>query len=406
MKLFEAKKRRHEITAEIERLAFKAGKEKALLTENDQRYLSNLSEEASELDKLIKVQESQGTLAQLVKEHGPGILFDVGRQQPEIGNGKAETHKPYLNDVPVPQLDMARFDMELGDFMRGKIMAADTPVFIGTGANIESVGATVPTEVLAYVSAYYALDSFALAGARQLNTDNTIPLSLPVVSGGPAASTFAEGASASTSQPFVMDSFTLKGTKYSRLVKVSEEALMNSAIPLQGAILDELSAGIATSFTAAITTAMLAALTANSGVLVAQGANDYYKTLGSLLHSIPPRWASPTNRWMLSRATLAKIKDLRANSSGVPMFDPATNQIFQKDVVINDNLTGGQVVFGNWQGGAIIRKSPFVLLPLREAFASSGEVGFKATQFLDQHFLCEFPVTDCPNQPLYYTVLS
>lgn len=187
-------------------------------------------------------------------------------------------------------------------------------------------------------------------------------------------------------------------------MKVTDEALMNSAIPLQGAILDELSAGVATTFTAVITTALLAALAANGSVLEAEGSSDTYKTLGSLLHSIPPRFALPTNKWMLSRATLAKIKDQRATGSGVPLFDPSTNQIFQKDVVINDNLNGGQVVYGDWADGAIIRKSPFFLLPLSEAYSQSGEVGFRATQFLDQHFLCELSAV--PNQPLYYTVLA
>lgn len=63
--------------------------------------------------------------------------------------------------------------------------------------------------------AYYNLDSFALAGARQLNTNDTIPLVMPVVSGGAAASTYNEGAAPTQSQPFQMDSFTFHGTKYS-----------------------------------------------------------------------------------------------------------------------------------------------------------------------------------------------
>jgi HK97 family phage major capsid protein len=345
----------------------------------------------------IQRRESQNTM--MTAFGGPLGIFDVGRSRP------TEPRTVTVNGAPVPSVDMERFNMELGAFMRGGMSAVvDTPVYVGTGAGVESVGSTIPTQVLAYLSAYYNLDSFALAGARQINTDNTTPLSMPIISAGAAASTYAEGAAPANSQPFNVDSFVFNGAKYSRLVKVSDEALMNSAIPLQGAILDELTASIATSFTAAITTAMLAALTANSGVFVSQGANDYYKTLGSVMHAIPPRFAQPTNKWMVSRATLAKIKDQRATGSGVPLFDPSTNQIFQKNVVINDNLTAGQVAFGDWMNGAIIRKSPFLLLPLREAFSSSGEVGFRATQFLDQHFLCE--CSDIPNQPLYYTVLS
>ena len=179
---------------------------------------------------------------------------------------------------------------------------------------------------------------------------------------------------------------------------------MNSALPLQEMIIQELASGIATSFTSVITAAMVTALTANSNVLVAEGSNDIYKTLLSLMHVIPPRFALPTNKWMLSRATLAKIKDCRATSSGVPFFNPESGQIFGKDSVINDNLTGGRVVFGDWNSGAIIRKSPFFLLPLREAFSSTGEVGFKATQWVDSHFLCE--LSGVTNQPLYQTVLT
>ena len=323
---------------------------------------------------------------------------------PDVMRQAREARVSYNPGSPAPYVDMQRFQTELGDFMRGKITAADTPLYVGVGGGVESVGATVPVEVLGYLAAYDNLDSFRLAGARQINTDNTWPLIMPVVSGGAAASTYAEGAAPTESQPFQMDSFTFNGTKYSRLVKVSDEALMNSAIPLQGAILDELSAGVAATFTAAITTALLAALTANSDTLVAQSTNDVYKTLGSLLHAIPPRFALPGNKWMLSRATLALIKDQRADGSGVPLFDPSTNQIFQRDVVLNDNLSGGQVVYGDWADGAIIRKSPFILLPLREQYSEQGQVGFRATQFLDQHFLAELSAV--PNQPLYYTVLS
>jgi len=59
------------------------------------------------------------------------------------------------------------------------------------------------------------------------------------------------------------------------------------------------------------------------------------------MHAIPPRFASNANKWMLSRATLALVKDQRATSSGVPFFDPATNRIFERDVVLNDGLSGG-----------------------------------------------------------------
>jgi len=161
-------------------------------------------------------------------------------------------HSPFGGLVaPDSPVNMERFNSELGNFMRGKIMAADIPLYIGTGAGVESVGETVPTQVLSHLPAYSNLDSFRLAGARVLDTTDTNPLVLPIISAGGAASTYAEGASATESQPFELDSFTLGGVKYARLVKVSEEALMNSALPLQSVILDELAAGVASTFTSA-----------------------------------------------------------------------------------------------------------------------------------------------------------
>jgi HK97 family phage major capsid protein len=301
-------------------------------------------------------------------------------------------------------VDLNRFASEMQSYMRGGIQALSTPIHVGTGAGVESVGVTIPTSILTALAAYGNVDSFALAGARQIATDDTNPLTLPVVSSGAVASTFAEGASAVDSQPFNLDSFTFGGTKYSRLVKASEEALMNSAIDLSGTITDELANGVASTFTAAITTAMLTALTGNANVLVAQGENDFYTTLGSLLHAIPTRFAGPSNKWMLSRTTLAKVKDLRADGSGTPLFDPVSGQIFGRDVILNDSLSGGQVVYGEWSAGAYVRKTPFRIQRLVEAFSSTGEIGFKATQWLDSKFLAS--LAGVTNQPLFYTVLS
>jgi HK97 family phage major capsid protein len=365
-----------------------AGK-RALTAEESKLFDAHMAE-ANRLTAQIMPIESVNTLSKQFSEQGPGFLLSGGAAR--------------STDPRVPLVNMERFDMELGNFMRGKISATDSPIFIGTGGDSTSIGDTVPKEVLAYLPAYYNLDSFALAGARVIHSDNTVPQFLPVISSGPEASSYAEGASASESKPFALDGFTLGGAKYSRLVKVSEESLMNSALPLQGAILDELTAGLATTFTRVITTALLAAIASNSAVRVAEGSYDPYRTLLALMHAVPPRFASPTNKWMLSRKTLAAIKDSRAVDSGVPFFDPESGQIFGRVSVINDNLSSGQVIYGDWGSGAIVRKSPFFLLPLREAFSSTGEVGFKCTQWVDSHFLAE--LTSVAVQPLYSTVLE
>jgi HK97 family phage major capsid protein len=403
-KLREMEKQHEAALANATEIRAKASAENRTLTDLENQHIGAHVSMAQRVEASIREYRANNTLAQQVYEHGFA----------NIALGAGPGQRPHLvgreNGANAP--DMGRFQAEFHDWVNTSLgspwprMTADTdtPIYIGSGTGIESVGFTVPKEVLPFLPAYYNLDSFGLAGARIIETADTIPLVFPVLAAGPAAETFGEGAAPTASQPFSGDSFTLNGTKYARLVKASYESLMNSALPLQGAIQDELLASLATTLTAAVTTSMLAALTANANVLVAQGSNDYYKTLGAVLHAIPPRFDLPANKWMASRATLAKIKDQRATTSGIPMFDPTTNQIFGKPFIVNDNLTGGQVVYGDWQDGVIIRRTPVIVRVFYEKYAEQGEVGFRVMQWNDAHSLCE--LSDIPNQPLYYTVLA
>ena len=397
MNYFELRKTQAEQLDRAEALLDRAKAEKREMTPEESKLFDEHTETAKQLRGKIEESVNRNTI---FKAFGfnPLAVTDAGRPQLD-------------NAVEVVKPDMSRFQAEFFDFVnralgtpwQPKLSASDVPLYIGTGTGVESVGFTVPVEVLPYLPAYYNLNSFQLAGARIIETDNTVPLKLPILSAGPAADTFDEGAAPTESHPFALDGFTFNGTKYARLVKASYESLMNSALPLQGSIQDELLSSLATTLTGAITTAMLTALTANSGVLVTQGTNDIYKTLGSLVHAIPPRFEMPSNKFMLSRSTLAKIKDQRATTSGVPLFDATSQTILGKPWVINDNLTSGQVVYGSWQDGCIIRRTPVIVAVFLEKYAEQGEVGFRVMQWNDQHFLCE---TAAPNQPLYYTVLS
>lgn len=261
------------------------------------------------------------------------------------------------------------------------------PVSIGDAGGADSIGVTVPVEILPYLPSYYNLDSFALAGASQIFTPHTRPLVKPIISAGAADSVFAENTAPSTSQPFGLSSFTFNGTKYSRLVLASYEALMNSELPLQGVILDELLASIATTFTSALTTAMYSAFSAAGQLLVGTDSDDVYSSMTGLRNAIPPRFDLPTNKWMLSRATLAVIRNTRASTSGVPMFDPESNTIFGRAFVINDNFDSicgpGFVAYGDWADGMWIRKTPLFTRVFMELYAGSGQIGYRTTQYLD-----------------------
>jgi HK97 family phage major capsid protein len=312
----------------------------------------------------------------------------------------AGDRKTGRKEKPVLDPNMAeRLIEDLSAFYRGQeITATDTPLQIGSGG----LSSVIQTLVLAALPTYYNLDSFALAGSTNIPSENTTPLVLPVISAGAAPDAFSEGASSIDSHPFQVDSFTFHGQKYSREVKATEEALMNAALNLPGAITDELTAAVATGFTSVITTALVAALQSNSGTLVDSGSSDPYYSAVALIDSVPPRFANPQNCFMGSRAMRTILRNARASGSGQPLLNPVDDTILGRRFIINDNLT--RLVYGNFSAGVWIRKSPFFLQILLEAYASSGERGFKATQWLDQHFLAE--KTAVTTQPLFYTHLD
>lgn len=302
----------------------------------------------------------------------------------------------------------------IGGLPQMEATAPTGPVSVGTTGGWDSIGTTIPFEVLPYMPSYFALDSFGLAGAALIYTDHTRPLYKPVISAGAADSITLENAAPGTSQPFGLSGFTFNGTKYARLVLASYESLMNSELPLSGVILDELLASMATTLTAATTTSFVAALVAASstvGVGVGGSGGSVYTSMIDLRHAVPPRFDLPTNCWMLSRATLAQIRNTRASTSGVPMFSPDGTKLFDRPYVLNDFLDSasgagvGFVAFGSFADGAFIRKTPLQTRILQELYAGTGQIGFRTQQWADQHFLAELVGSAQPPsfQPLYYT---
>jgi HK97 family phage major capsid protein len=291
----------------------------------------------------------------------------------------------------------------LHDWMRSGVMAADSPLFSGGGPETggPGLGAAIPLDVLSALRTYYQLNSFELAGATVIGTSNTIPLVKPIISAGPAASTFGEGASSTDSNPFVPDAFTFGADKYSRLVKVSNESLMNVAYDLGSEVTAELMAGLANSQTAAYSTALVTALEGNASCYVGSGA-DKLSTLLAMLAAIPIRFALPDNKFMLSRANFKLIKDQR-DGFGRPLIATTDDTILGYGAVLNDNLTRA-IVFGSWANGAYVRKTGLWIQRLIEAYASAGEIGIRATQWSQAKFLAS--VGSVTTDPLVYATLD
>jgi len=421
MRLFELKRAREEALDKAEALTSKAeASGNRQFTAEETRLFDTHMAEVRALTEKIKATDSKNTLLQAFGNN-PAALLDAGRsRQSEDGNDSI------VLSATEGRFKAAQFRTQFAGWMSRTLamvgglapkMEATDPtgaISIGTGGGADSIGVTVPTEVLPYMPSYFNLDSFSLAGASQIYTEHTRPLVKPILSAGAADSTYAENAAPSSSQPFGLSSFTFNGTKYARLVLASYEALMNSELPLQGAILDELLSSLATTFTTAITTSLYNALTYGYSTppLRVNGSGSIYTSMIDLRHAIPPRFDLPTNKWMLSRATLATIKNTRASTSGVPMFDAESNQIFGRDWVINDNFDSvsgaGFVVYGDWADGCWLRKTPIFTRIFLERFSANGQLGFATTQWLDAHFLAELVNASQPpsNQPLYYTSVA
>jgi HK97 family phage major capsid protein len=282
----------------------------------------------------------------------------------------------------------------------GRFLATDTPLNIQQAPVDAGLAAAINVTIVDALRAYYLPDSFALAGSTIYNTDNTAPLIKPVIQAGPDAEAEVESATSTDSHPMDVESFTFGGVKYSRLVKASHESLMNSALDLGNEIVSELAASVVNTFTKVTTAACLAALEGNPGCFVYSG-RDPYAALSGLIAAVPPRFADASNCFMGSRADKLVVNNSR-DTQGRPLFDQESNLTLGYRWIINDNL--GRVIFGDFRSGAFVRKSPFFMQRLIEAYASAGQIGFRATQWLDSKFLAS--VHSVLVQPLYFTNLD
>jgi HK97 family phage major capsid protein len=385
--------------AEIAKLRFETKTKLSALIEKAQAENRDLTEqENSEFESGKELLEACSNRLESVRwDSGDNVIpIDFGGKR----NGD-RTRTGDMFQVPRVTPEQTEGLEAVAEWMRnGVVVASDTPLHGYTSPISPGASTAIETHVLDAIATYYRNDAFQRAGATIYQTPDTTPLIKPIISAGDDPEEFQEGQSATESAPMDVRAFTFGGAKYSRLVKVSEELLMNSALNLPSEILSELAASVANKFTSATTQALVDALHSNSSCFVSQGS-DKYETLLSLRSAVPQRFEDPTNVWMMSRHDLQLVRNTR-DLQDRPLFDPDSGTIFGFRVVINDNLS--RVVFGNWAAGAYVRKSPFVLQRLIELYSSEGHMGFKATQFLDSKFLASVSAVEV--QPLFYTSLD
>lgn len=310
----------------------------------------------------------------------------------------------------------------------GEIMAANPSgvISVGTGTGLDSVNFAVPVEILPFMKSYFAFSPFEKAGSSVISTDHMRNINLPIVAAGAPPTAYNEGAGPASgtagSQPFGLSGFTMGANKKSRQVIASWESLQSTEVPMQPMIIDELLASIANALTSDATTALYNALTAPPNFTIVGGVApcqiggsgvqaDNYGQLTALRHSLVEGLEDPTNCWMLSRSTLATIRNTRASTSGVVMFDPDADLILGRPYCVNeyfDSICGaGFVAYGNWKRGAWLRRTPLLTRILQELYWLNNEIGFMVSAWADNHFHAELVGAAQPPtfQPIWYTKL-
>lgn len=440
-KLMDLKRARAEVSADIEKLLAESTiPGPRALTDYEQKMLVGHRFDMTELDERIKAAEGKNTLHALLEEQGVGFLVDAGKPDP---NPLPERNRLGFAENEHPKA--AAFQRNFGTWMRraagglsGLGVLGDVPnieasnpsgvISVGTGTGLDSVNFAVPTDILPFLRSYLQFAPFERAGASIISTDHMRDINLPIVAAGAPPTQYAEGqgpaTNASGSQPFGLSGFTFGAKKYSRQVIASWESLQSTEAPLSPMISDELLSSIANVVTQAATTQLYSALTAPPGVTLGSGVlpplqvggtsvqADAYGQVTALRHSLPDGLEAPTNAFMLSRSTLAIIRNTRASTSGVPMFDPDADTILGRPYVVNeffDSICGaGFITYGNWNRGAYVRRTPIISRILQELYWANNEIGFMATQWTDAHYLAELVGAPQPPtwQPLYFTVLA
>lgn len=435
-KLQELERQHADALANATEILSKAASENRPVTAQENDLIAAHTAMAGRVESGIRQFKANNTLHARIESEGYGFLVDAGR---ENANPEPERTFGFTQEHPKAVALKRNFNAWLTR-AAGNVtglqptMEATNPsgvISVGSGAGLDSVNFAVPNQVLPFLKSYIQFAPFERAGASLISTDHMRPVNLPIVAAGAPPTAYAEGAGpasgASGSQPFGLSGFTFGAQKYSRQVIASWESLQSTEAPLAPMISDELLTSVANALTAAATTALFNALTAPLGVTIASGSPaplqiggsgtsatiqaDTYGQVTALRHALPDGLEAPTNGFMLSRSSLSVIRNTRASTSGVPMFDPDSDTILGRPYFVNESFDsvcgGGFIVYGNWNRGAYLRRTPVITRILQELYWLNSEIGFLATQWGDNHFLAELVGASQPPtfQPLYFTVL-
>lgn len=221
-------------------------------------------------------------------------------------------------------------------------------------------------------------------------------MEIPVVSSqGAAAWTAEEGAYNEADDAF--GQVTLSAYKLTRIIKVSEELLNDSAFNLQS----HLSGSFANAFGGAEETAFVTGdgsgkptgITASAGTGVTAAATGAITTdeIIELYHSLKRQYRSKA-RFMMNDATALAIRKLKDSDNqylwqpGLQAGEP--DRLIGKPVVISHDMatmaaSAKAVLFADFSYYWIADRTGRTFQRLNELYAANGQVGFRASQRVD-----------------------
>lgn len=324
MKLFELKKKRHEVTQAIEGVLKKAAKESRALNDADLKDLAAHRFTMTELDEAIESRDADNTLSSVVNDIGPGFLFGGGpgpKTQPEESypTGRKTTLREAIKFASPEQRE------EIENFTRytvgGEMSAlADlTPSHDG--------GVFIPTIVAGVIERNIAAFTPVVDHCRVWPTLNGEPTKFPVITDSesatiivPAALTGADATVSGDHPPTAVGGPTMNAYKFSSLpVFIPRETITDSALDILGEIMYALLARIARyqnlKYTKGSGTGEPTGFLTNATSYAAGSVPLTLDIATDLAYSVPPLYR-PNGIYMATDTTIKYLRKLKTGLSG------------------------------------------------------------------------------------------
>jgi Phage capsid family len=388
-RIFDAKRERLDLLNQTEALLNKVeitdGKKS--LTAEQSSDLAKMNTEVQRLNVEIADLESKNTLRQQFAGKVP--IFDG---KPGAGT-QDRTSWGTTGDT--------RFTFpEVGEFLRTR--EPGQLASLTEGGDLQFV---IPGyEVQRFIAAYPNVDVWAQAGANITDLDGGwINSHQPIIVSGTDAGVFGEGTGPTTDQSAKVYVAKLENPKKHAFLSLPSEEAWADIQALGAAATQE---GVRrTLFTVgkSVTASLLTSLAAASATVAT--THDNLEDILNLIAAIPPVFASSSNKFMMSRRSLALVRNTRTSGDvGIPIFNPATTQILGYDVINNDAIPTGEIVFGDFFNGVYLRRAGLTFQLLLEAYRESGKVGLRFVKRADWAFFSDAATNSEAEQPLYRLV--